>query len=103
MPARRERPGLGLAVADDAGDEEIGVVERRPERVRQRIAELAALVDRAGRLRRDVGGDAARERELAKERAQPVLVLGDVRVALGVRAFEVRVRDEAGPAVARAR
>ena len=69
MPARRERAGLGLAVADDARDEQVGVVERRPERVRERVAELAALVDRAGRLRRGVARDAARERELAEELA----------------------------------
>ena len=102
MPARRERPGLRLAVADDAGDDQVGVVERRAERVRERVAELAALVDRARRLGRDVRGDAARERELAEERAEPVVVLADVRVDLAVGAFEVRVRDEPGPAVARA-
>ena len=63
MPARGQRPGLGLAVADDAEDDEIAVVERRPERVDEGVAELAALVDRARRLRRDVAADAARERE----------------------------------------
>ena len=47
VPARRERPRLGLAVADDAQDEQVGVVERGAERVRERVAELAALVDRA--------------------------------------------------------
>ena len=40
-------PGLGLAVADHAGDEQVGVVERRAEGVDERVAELAALVDRA--------------------------------------------------------
>ena len=33
MPAGRERAGLGLAVADDAGDDQIGVVERGAEGV----------------------------------------------------------------------
>ena len=75
VPARRERAGLRLAVADDAGDHEVGVVERSAERVRERIAELAALVDRAGRLGRDVRRDAAWERELAEELAQTVVVL----------------------------
>ena len=74
MPARRERPGLGLAVADDARDEQVGVVEGGAVGVRERVAELAALVDRAGRLGRDVARDPARERELAEELAQPVLV-----------------------------
>ena len=100
VPARRERPRLGLAVADDARDEQVGVVERRAERVRERVAELAALVDRARRLRRDVARDPAGERELAEEPAHAVLVLRDLGVDLGVRALEVGVRDEAGAAVA---
>ena len=33
MPAGRERAGLSLAVADDAGDDQIGVVERGAEGV----------------------------------------------------------------------
>ena len=74
MPARRERPGLRFAVADDAADEQVGVVEHRAVRVHERVAELAALVDRARRLRRDVARNAARERELPEQPAQPVLV-----------------------------
>ena len=30
VPARGERPGLGLAVADDAGNDQIGIVEGGP-------------------------------------------------------------------------
>jgi len=40
--------------ADHAGDNEVGIVERRPVRVRHRVAELAAFVYGAGRLWRDV-------------------------------------------------
>ena len=47
MPGRRERPGLRFAVADDARDDQLGVVERRAEGMAQRIAELAAFVDRS--------------------------------------------------------
>ena len=61
VPARRERPGLRLAVTDDADREEIGVVEDGAERMRERVAELATFVDRAGRLRRGVARDAAGE------------------------------------------
>src|SRR5262249_57395077 len=50
-PAGGERPGLGLAVADDAGDDQVGVVEGGPESVAEGVAELAALVDAAGGLR----------------------------------------------------
>ena len=79
MPARRERPGLRLAVADDAADEQVGVVERGAVGVHERVAELAALVDRAGRLRRRVARDAARERELAEQPAQALGVARDRR------------------------
>ncbi len=41
MPTGGERAWLGLAVADDASDDPIGVIERGAEGVGQRIAELA--------------------------------------------------------------
>jgi len=99
VPARGERAGLGLAVADDAADRQPGVVERRAVGVRERVAELAALVDRARRLGRGVARDAAGERELAEERLQARLVERDVRIELGVGAFEVRACDNARAAV----
>ena len=100
MPARRERPGLRLAVADDAGDEQVGVVEGGAEGVHERVAELAALVDRAGRLRRGVARDPAGEGELAEELAQPFLPVGHLRVQLAVRPLEVGVGHVRRPAVA---
>ena len=100
MPARRERPGLRFAVADNAGDEELGVVECGPEGVGQGVAELAALVNRTGRLGRDVRRDPTGERELAEELTQSGFVLRDVRVELGVRALEIGIGDQARPAVA---
>ena len=54
MPGRRERAGFGFAVADDAGCDQIGIVEHRAIGMDQRIAEFAAFVDRAGRLRRSI-------------------------------------------------
>jgi len=101
VPARRQRACLRLAVADDARYEQVGVVEGGAERVRERIAELSALMDRARRLGRDVARDPAGERELPEEAAQPFLVIADVRVDLAVRALEIRARDEAGAAVSR--
>ena len=101
VPAGRERSGLGLAVADHAGDEQVGIVEGGAVGVGERVAELAALVDRARRLRRRVAGDAAGEGELAEELAQPVLVAADVGVDLAVGALEVGVGDDAGAAMAR--
>ena len=99
MPARRQRSGLRLTVADDAADEEARIVERSAVGVRQRVAELAALVDRARDLGRTVTADAAGKRELAEERAQAVGVLRDLRIDLAVGALEVRVRDRRRAAV----
>ena len=53
-------PGLRLTVTDHAGHDEAGIVQRRAERVRQRVTELAALVDGAGYFGCDVAGYASR-------------------------------------------
>ena len=67
VPAGRERSGFRFAITDDAGDEQIGIVERRAKGVRQRVAQFPTLVNRAGRLRRDVAWNAPGERELREE------------------------------------
>ena len=67
VPAGGQRPRLGLAVADDAGDDQIGIVKGCAVGVRQGVAQLTAFVDRAGCLRGDMAGDAAGERELHEE------------------------------------
>jgi hypothetical protein len=100
MPRGRERAGLGLAVADDACDDQIGIVERHPVGVRQAVTELAALVDRAGRLGGDVAADVPRERELLEEFPQAFRVLALVRVDLRICAFEIRRPQHTGRAVA---
>jgi hypothetical protein len=103
VPTRGQRAGFGLAVADRAADEQVGVVERGAVGVNERVAQLAALVDRAGRLGRDVAGDAAGEGELAKQPSHSLLVVADMRVDLGVGALQVDVGDDARAAVAGAR
>src|SRR5664280_1443760 len=103
VPARRQRSRFCLAVADDAAHEQIGVVEGGAERVHERIAELATLVDRAGGLGGDVTGNPAREGELAKQAAQTLLVAADVRVDLAVGPLQIGVCHQSGPSVARAR
>ena len=99
VPAGGEWSRLGLPVADHAEDDQIRVVEGRTECVDQRVAELAALVDGAGRLRRDVAADPAGEGELAEQPVHPLLVGGELGVHLAGRALEVRVRPGGGPAV----
>jgi hypothetical protein len=58
MPRRGQRSGFRFAIADDAGDDQVGSVKHRPERMAERIAQLAAFVDRARALRRGVAGNA---------------------------------------------
>src|SRR5437773_2333078 len=99
MPARRQRARLSLTVADDARDEQVTVVESSAVRVRERVAQLTAFVNRSWRLRRDVTRNAAWKRELAKELPEAGLVLRDVRVHLAVGSIEVRVGHEAGTPV----
>src|SRR3974390_2633592 len=64
MPARCQRPGFSLAIADDAGNDQIWVVERRSIGVRNGVAELSALMDGSGRLGCYVAGDATGKRKL---------------------------------------
>ena len=99
VPAGGQRPGFRLAVADDAGDDQVRVVERGAVGVAQRVAQLAAFVDAARRLRRDVAGDAAGEAELLEQPLHPFGVLADVRIDLAVGPFEIGVRHQRRPAV----
>ena len=92
VPAGGERTRLRLAVAHDGGDDEAGVVEGRAVGVRQRVAELAALVDRAGGFGRDVARNAAGEAELLEQPLHPLRVLADLRIHLRVGALEVGLR-----------
>ncbi len=87
VPAGGQGAGLGLAVADHAADEEVRIVEGGAIGVEQRVAELAALVDRARRLGRHMARDAAGERELGEEPLHARLGLRDVRVDLAVGAL----------------
>ena len=100
MPAGGQRPGFGLAVADHAEGQELGVVEHRAVGVHERVAELAALMDRSWRLGRDMAGNPAREGELAKQPPQALFIEPDMRVGLGVGAVQVDVGHQAGTAVA---
>ena len=45
VPAAGQRPGLGLAVADHAGHQQLRIVEGRAVGVREAVAQFTALVD----------------------------------------------------------
>src|ERR1035437_8519400 len=93
MPRRCQRSGFRLAIADDAGDDEIGIVEHRPERMAKRIAQLTAFVDRARALGRCVAGNSSGKRKLNKELPKSGLILADVGIDLAVSALEVRSEE----------
>src|SRR5262245_39598834 len=99
MPARGERSGLRFAITDNTGDDQVGVVVGRAVRVRDRISEFPALVDRAWRLRGHVARNTARKGELGEETLHALLVLGDVWVDLAIGSLEVGVGDQTRPAV----
>src|SRR5262249_59417241 len=102
MPACRQRSSFRLAIADDAGNDQIGIVESCSVGVRDGIAEFAALVYRTGCLRRDVAGDAAGKRELGEQALHALFIARDVRINLTVGSLEVGVRDQTGTAMPRA-
>jgi len=95
VPARRQRTGLGLAVPDDATDEEIGAVERGTVGVGQRIPKFAAFVDGPRGLGSHATGDTAGERELPEQLPHPLGILGDARIDLAVGSLEVGVGHDA--------
>ena len=101
VPCGCERAGLGFAVADDDGHEQVWIVEGRSERVRHAVAEFAALMDRSRRFGRAVTADAAWKRELLEELPQAFAVFALVGVDLGVGALEVHRSQDAGRAVSR--
>ena len=100
LPRALEWPRFGLAISDHGDREEVRVVEDGPEGVHEDVAELAALVDGAGRRHAHVARHAARRRELAEEPLQAVGVPCDRGVDLAVGALEVRVREESRAPVA---
>jgi hypothetical protein len=94
--------GLPPPVADHARHDQVGVVEGGAERVGQRVAQLAALVNGAGRLRRGVARNPAREGELLAQPLEPGEVPRHFGIQLAVGSFQVGVRHHARSAVARA-
>ena len=99
VPRGGQRAGLRLAVAHHTGSDQIGVIRHGAEGVGQRVAQLAALMDRAGGLRRHMAGDAAGEGEALEELLHPLLVSGDVGIDLGIAAVQPVLRHHGVAAV----
>ncbi len=101
VPARGERASLRFAIANDAGHDQVRVVERSAECMGQRISQLATFMDRPGSFWRHVTGNAARERELLEQPLHALLVPSDVRIDLAISAIEPRIGHQAGAAMTR--
>src|SRR5260370_39318716 len=80
FPRTFQRPGFRLTVADHARDEQVRIVERCTECVRERIAKLATLVNGARDVRPGMTWDSARSRELAEQPLHPIRVLRHHRI-----------------------
>ena len=102
LPRGRKRTSLGLTVAHHGHGQQARIVHDGTVSVAERVAELAALVDGAGRLGRKVARDAAGVRELAEEFLQAGLIIGDVGANLAVGAIKQRLGGAGGASVARA-
>lgn len=76
------------------------MIIHRAKRMTQRVPELSALVQRAGRLGRGVGADTSGEGELLEESLHAFGVFRDVGVDFRVGAFEVAVGEDGGRTVA---
>ena len=88
VPRGGQRAGFRLAVAHHAGGDQIGVIRHRAEGVGQGVAQLTALVDRAGGLRCYMAGNTAGEGEALKELLHSLLIPGDIGIHLRVAAVQ---------------
>jgi len=71
VPARGKRTGFRLTVADDAGHDQIWIVERRAVGMDEAVTQFAPFMDRPGRFRRDVARDAVRQENCRNSRCKP--------------------------------
>ena len=100
VPAGRQGAGFGLAVADDAGDDQIRIVESGTISMDQGIAQFPTFMDRARRFRRHVTGNSIRPGELPEQPMQSAPVTLDRGVSLGIRPFQISVRHDTRTAMA---
>ena len=100
VPGGGQRSRFRFAIAHDASDEEIGIVERGAVGMHEAVAELAAFVHGAGRERGKVAGQAAGPGEIADQVREAREVLAVALEVFGESAFEVQVGEDGGRSVA---
>src|SRR5664279_5710568 len=84
LPCGSQGARFRFTVADDAGDNQIGIVECGPESMTERVSQLAAFVNGPRRRRCNMAGNPTRKRELLKQLFQPNFVLADIRINLAI-------------------
>src|SRR5262249_45664664 len=94
MPARGQWTGLGFAVAYDAGDDQVWVVERGAIGMAEGVAEFPTFMDASGGFGSNVARDAAGEAELLEQLLHPLHILADVWVHLAVGPFQVGMGNQ---------
>ena len=103
VPRGRKRRRFRFAIANDAGDNQIGVVEHGPERMTERVSQFAAFVNGARRGGGNVAGNAAGKRELLEQQFHTGFVLRDIGVDVAPGAFQIDIAHDRSPAVAGSR
>src|SRR5262249_52794709 len=99
MPARRQRARLSLAIAHDTADQEVRIIKSGTIGVRDRVSELAALMNGPRSFGGNVARDAARKRKLPEELLHSFFRRADIGIKLAIRSLEVRVRHQPGTSV----
>ncbi len=67
LPGSRQRSCFRFAIADDARNDQAGVVKRRTKCMAERITEFSSFVNRPRRSRCDMAGNATRKGELCEK------------------------------------
>ena len=101
MPGGGQGAGFGFSIANHHGHQQVGIVVRGAEGMRDAVAQLAALVNRTGCFRCAVTADAAGKGKLLEELAHSYLILALIGVNLRIGALEVGRGQHAGRAVPR--
>src|SRR5580700_3540604 len=96
LPSGRQRTGFRLTIPHDAGHNQIRIVERGAEGMTERVAQLTAFVNGPWSRRGDMTGNAPRKGKLLEQLLKPRLVLGDIRINLTPRSFEIHIANDRG-------
>src|SRR5689334_7482751 len=89
VPTGRHRTSFSLTIANNARNDQVRTIESRAVSMREGVTQFSAFVNGAGRLWRNMAGDAARKRELFEQPFYPCLVLRNIRIHFRVGSFQI--------------